>query len=29
MKSDSYCEWEDDDGNIFDVFNIEDDKWIY
>ena len=29
MESDSYCEWEDDHGNIFDVFNIEDDKQIY
>ena len=24
LDSDSDCEWEDDDGNIFDVFNIED-----
>ena len=26
LDSDSDCEWEDDDGNIFDVFNIEVDQ---
>ena len=26
LESDSDCEWEDNDGNIFDIFNIEDDE---
>ena len=29
LESDSNSEWEDDGGNIFDVFNIKDEEWLY
>lgn len=29
LAYDSDCAWEDDDGNIFDVFNIDDDELLY
>ena len=29
LESDSDSEWEDDGGNIFDVFNIKDEEWLY
>ena len=29
LESNFDCEWEDDGGNIFAVFNIDDKEWLY